>query len=255
MIRSGIHRNAVTPKFPESSVQNLTGNWWEAASGGDITRGRLIKVVVPYPDMKPWRLIPESRGDDARQHQQGNYRLEEFRFGDPVRNTSALPVAGMPLRAGETYLVRRGKSRPAVVIASAGIQVDPRFTRTGSAWQHKPAILVAPYYGVEADGTRAGWNPEFVSRIQRAEYSQYVWDVLPIPGSDEGSILRLDHVFPVGADPANWELTAFQLRTDALEYLDEWLGWHTSGTLDPDGLLAFTRGELAKLAPSDGAAT
>jgi hypothetical protein len=106
---------------------------------------------------------------------------------------------------------------------------------------------LAPYYGVEADGKRAGWNPEFVSRIQRAEYSQYVWDLLPIPGSDDGSILRLDHLFPVGADPSNWISTDYCLRSDALTYLDEWLSWHLSGSLPDTGMLAFTRSELLKL--------
>ena len=28
---------------------------------------------------------------------------------------------------------------------------------------------VAPYYGATADGTRGGWNPEFVQRIQRVD--------------------------------------------------------------------------------------
>ena len=135
-----------------------------------MTRGRLLRTLVPYPDMKPYRLVPEGRGDEARQHQRANYRMEEFRIGDPPRNVSALPVAGLPLREGETHLVRRGKIRPVVVVASPGDTIEPRFTRHSASWQHRRALLVAPYYGVQADGTRAGWNPDFVSRIQRAEY-------------------------------------------------------------------------------------
>ena len=201
--------------------------------------------------MKPHRLVPEGRGNDARQHQRANYRIEEFRTGDPPSDVSALPVAGLPIRTGETHLVRRGKTRPVIVLAMPGIPVDDDFKRHGTSWQYKPALLAAPYYGVEADGTRGGWNPEFVARIQRAEYSQYVWDVLPIGGSSQGSILRLDHVFPIGADPANWILTNYRLRGDALTYLDEWLSWHTSGTLFEEGLLSYTRTELAKLAPPE----
>lgn len=238
----------MSQKYPEASVHNLTGNWWETAMGGALSRGRLIRVVAPYPEMKPARLIPQGRGDDARQHLQANYRIEEFRAGQPMPEVSPLPVASMPLRSGETYLVKRGKLRPAVVIAMEGVAVEDHLKRSGASWQHRPALLVAPYYGVEADGTRAGWDPEFVARIQRAEYSQYVWDILPIGGSDEGSILRLDHVFPIGADAANWLLTDYRLRSDALTYLDEWLSWHTNGTLIADGLLAYTRGELAKIA-------
>ena len=245
---SGILPNVVTtPTYPEASVHNLTGNWWETAPGGEITRGRLLRTVVPYPDMKPYRLLPEGRGDDVRQHQRANYRLEEFRVGNPTRNVSTLPVAGLPLRDGETFLVRRGKIRPAVVVAMPGGAIDPTLKRNSASWQYKPAVLMAPYYGVQADGTRAGWNPEFVSRIQRAEYSQYVWDILPEGGLAEGSIMRLDHLFPVGNDPANWMLTGYRLRGDALAILDEWLSWHLSGTLIENGVLNYVRTELINL--------
>src|SRR3989442_492275 len=110
MIPSGTLLNDVTtPTYPEASVHNLTGSWWETAPDKSVVRGRLINVVVPYPDMKPYRLVPEGRGDEAKQHTQAHYRIEEFRTGDPTRNVSVLPVAGLPLRNGETYLVRRGK--------------------------------------------------------------------------------------------------------------------------------------------------
>lgn len=237
------------PTFPEASIHNLTGNWWEATPDRSIRRGRLLRAIVPYPDMKPFRLLPEGRGDDAKQHQRANYRVEEFRVGDPPGDVSALPVAGLPLRGGETHVVRRGKTRPVVVVAMPGTPVEESFRRNAASWQHRPAVLVAPYYGVQADGTRAGWNPEFVARIQRAEYSQYVWDILPVDGLPGGSILRLDHLFPIGADPANWVASEYRLRDDALAILDEWLSWHTSGAIVEGGILDFGRAELAKLAP------
>lgn len=69
---SGIPPNVVTtPTYPEASVHNLTGNWWETAPGGALTRGRLVRTLVPYPDMKPYRLLPEGRGGDVKQHQRG----------------------------------------------------------------------------------------------------------------------------------------------------------------------------------------
>ncbi len=197
--------------------------------------------------MKPYRLIPEGRGENAKQHSQANYRLEEFRVGDPIKNVGVLPVAGLPLRPGESHVVRRGKTRPAVVLAIEGTKVEATLKVGAASWQHKPAILMAPYYGVDTDGSRGGWKPEFVNRIQRAEYSQYVWDALPIGGTEDGSILRLDHLFPIGADNANWQLTEYRLRDDALLFLDEWLEWHLTGGLDPEGLLAYMRTELAKL--------
>ena len=245
---SGILPNVVTtPTYPEASVHTLTDNWWETASGGALTRGRLVRTLVPYPDMKPYRLVPQGRGDEVRQHQQASYRIEEFRMGDSARSVSTLPVAGLPLRENETFLVRRGKIRPAVIVAMPGDAIDPELRRSSASWQYRPAVLMAPYYGVQSDGTRGGWNPEFVSRIQRAEYSQYVWDILPEGGLPEGSVMRLDHLFPVGNDPANWKLTGFRLRDEALKILDEWLSWHLSGTLIEDGVLNCARTELMKL--------
>ena len=197
--------------------------------------------------MKPFRLLPQGRGNDAKQHERANYRVEEFRVGDPPGNVSPLPVAGLPLRSGETHLVRRGKIRPVVVFAMPGMSVAPEFTRNTGSWQQRRTLLVAPYYGTLADGTRGGWDAEFVSRIQRAEYSQYVWDILPEGGVTGGSILRLDHLFPVGDDPANWRLTGFCLTTEALDILDEWLSWHVTGTLEKGGVLECLRHEFSKL--------
>jgi hypothetical protein len=243
----GCHRNAVIPTFPEASVQTLATSWWEADSGASITRGRLIKVITPYPDMKPYRLIATGRGDNARQHEVAAYRLEEFRTGDPIGDVSALPVAGFPLRTGETHIVRRGKLRPVLVLATGGAPI-PRELRAGSAnWQSNQTLLVAPYYGVASDGSRGGWNSEFVRRIQRVEYSQYIWDNLPIGSSDAGSILRLDHVFPVGSDPANWQVTPWRLSSDAMTFVDEWLSWHLTGGLPVGGVLEIARTELPRL--------
>lgn len=237
----------MSQKFPDLCVQSLARSWWEPESSAAIARGRLIKVIVPYPDMKPSRLIPVGRGTDARQHASAAYRLEEFRTGDPIAEVSTLPVAGLPIRSGETYLVRRGKIRPALVLATGGPPVQRELREGAAKWQSNPTLLVAPYYGATADGSRSGWSPQFVDRIQRVEYSQYVWDNLPIGGSEDGSILRLDHVFPIGADPANWQVTPHRLSTEAMSFVDEWLSWHITGGLAKDGLLDFARGEFAKL--------
>lgn len=237
----------MTPPFPEVSVQSLSVAWWETETSATLNRGRLIKVVVPYPDMKPFRLVPIGRGDNARQHDSASYRIEEFRTGQPVTDVAPLPVAGLPLRDGETYLVRRGKFRPALVLATSGPPVAPELRAGAAKWQSNQTLLVAPYYGVTAGGTRGGWNSQFVQRIQRVEYPQYVWDQLPIGGSDDGSIMRLDQVFPVGADPSNWQITPHRLSAEAMTFIDEWFSWHVTGGLPARGILEFARIELAKL--------
>jgi hypothetical protein len=83
-----------------------------------------------------------------------------------------------------------------------------------------------------------------VSRIQRAEYSQYAWDLLPLDASSEGSILRLDHIFPVGFDPSNWILTEYVMRDEALAILDEWISWQLTGLIPAGGMLEVCRDVL-----------
>jgi len=85
-------------------------------------------------------------------------RIEVHKIGQAVPKPSGLPVAGLPLLEAESYFVTRGKIRPVVVVSTGGIDAS-RFKARGSPWQTKPAVLVAPHYGVPPDGSRGGWNP------------------------------------------------------------------------------------------------
>lgn len=66
-----------------------------------------------------------------------------------------------------------------------------------------------------------------------------------MPGSAE-SILRFDHTQPVGYDRKNFEMTGYSLGKDAVSFLDEWLSWLISGTVEKDGVLAAVFGILRK---------
>ena len=232
--------------YPEDSIQSLVEPWWTPAAGGKVERGRLIRALVPYPEMKPHRLIPEGRGSDARQHERATFRIEPFRIGDSTPPASMLPVAGLPVRPGETYSVHRGKVRPAIVLSTGGPEIPREIAGGRERWQAAHTILVAPFYGAESGGTRGGWPSAFVTRIKRVEYPQYVWDMLPITGSTD-AILRLDHLFPIGADPAGYQTLPFQLSSDALAVLDDWSRWLYSGQLEPESILGMIRAEFQKL--------
>lgn len=221
------------PKYPDESVQSVVApdpSWWVPVTNMTPARGSLVWAIVPYPDQKPFRLVPVGRGEDARQHAQAQYRLEEFRVGQTPQQTSALPVAALPLRRDEDYLVRRGKRRPCLIIASTDVQVDAALVRGKKRWQTALTRLVVPYYSANGSTARAGWAPELVGRIRRCEYPQYFWETLPLSGPPEGSILRFDHTFSIGHDLANVEQTGYQLHQDALGILDEWLAWYVTGT-------------------------
>jgi hypothetical protein len=229
--------------YPEDSIQALVGGWWVPTTG-PLERGRLIRTHVQFPEMKPHRLTAVGRGDDARQHTRAQFLIEEFRISDPPPRTSTLPVAGLPLSPTESYMVRRGKDRPALVLSLGGAGVPP--TRGSAKWQTQRAFLVAPFYGADQDGTRAGWQPAFVDRIRHGEYPQYVWDKLPVTGSDV-SILRLDHTFAIGSDPAGYQALPFRLSDNALRFIDDWIRWLITDTLATNSDLAYVRSELLKI--------
>lgn len=217
--------------YPEHCVQAFA-EWLVEDEAQTPVRGRLVKTFVPYPGQKPHRLTSQGRTEDATRHDRALVSIELFRVGQPLRvPEGVLPVAALPLHPGEAYFVYRGKVRPALVLAGPGDAV-PRTLMSGSAgWLTAHTLLVAPYYGKDPDGTRGGWPQPLADRIRLAEYDRFVWDKLPIPGPEE-SILRLDHIFPIGADPANYEVTRHRLSAEALRIVDEWVRWRLTGSIE-----------------------
>jgi hypothetical protein len=129
------------------------------------------------------------------------------------------------------------------VLSTGGVDI-PKGLKTGAArYQTNPTILAAPYYGADQGGSSGGWKPEFVTRIRRCEYPQYMWDRLPLPGRDE-SILRLDHLQPIGKHGESFEATDFILHEEALDIMDEYLRWLLIGGLPDDGLVTEIRNGL-----------
>ena len=68
-------------------------------------------------------------------------------------------------------------------------------------------------------------------------------DLLPFPGGEE-SILRFDHIQPIGKHHDSLELTPFYLGDDAVEVIDESITWVTTGKLIKNGWLDQTRKEF-----------
>jgi len=226
---------------PEDSVQHAVDPWWISDERRSPDRGRLLRAFVPFPEQEPRRLVIEGRVE-PREHERARYRVEPFRIG-ATHPPAGLPVAGLPQAPGEEYFVLKGKIRPVLVISEGGPEISKEL-RTGVArWQTAPTLLVAPFYGVDRDGSRGGWRPDFVQRIRRAEYPQYLWDSLPSGGAAE-SILRIDHVFPLAKNAAAFQASEHRLSADALDMLDQWLRWLMTGDLPGETLLAFIRTQL-----------
>ncbi len=230
--------------YPDDSLQWLVGTWWVEDEEQAVKRGRLLRAFVPHVDQQPMALVPVGRTQPT-EHQTATIRLEPLRAGAPPR-APQLPVAALPQFAGEVRTVYRAKLRPVLVLSAGGPDIDQAL-RTGTArWQTAPTLLVAPFYGVDPGGTRGGWRPEMVERIRHCEYPQYFWDRLPLPGAAE-SILRFDHIQPIGRHHNAHQWTRYRLSDEALSVLDEWLVWLFRDLLVADGVLADVRAELLKL--------
>lgn len=231
--------------FPDDSIQYIVGEWWIEEKPSEPTRGRLIRAFLPHVDQVPKQLTATGRPDPT-DHTRADYIIEPLRISQPTKRTS-LPVAALPAFEREVNAVYRAKKRPAIVICEGGDEVDRLLTLGKPKWQTGPTILVAPCYGGDEDAARAGFNPEFVKRVRQCEYPQFIWDRLPIGGSTTESLVRLDHIQPIGRHHDSIELTSYRLSDAALMILDEWLLWLFRGYFDEDSLLFEFKREREKI--------
>lgn len=220
------------PDYPDDWLQALSSPWWEKTTG-PIRRGRLLKAYVPHVNQVPLTMIPTERSDPKR-HDRFEGTISELRVNASRRSIQA-PVAGLPLHKGEVRTIYRAKFRPVIVLNDFGKKI-PKTFEAGSGWFVSPTLLVAPYYGADQDGTRGGLSDEAKKRVRCCEYPQMMLEMLPIGGTTT-SVLRFDHILPIGDSPASYQATEFTLTPNGLEVLDQWFLWATTGSLIKDGTL------------------
>lgn len=223
---------------PDDSVQYYLDEWWLRDEGNALRRGHLVRAFVPYFGHELLRFVLEGRAE-PRIHDRALFKVEPFTMGRPLP-PAALPVAAVPRTGGEDYFAFKGKYRPALVLSTGGPDLPVPLRLGMPRRQTAPTVLLAPYFGVDQDGTRGGYRPEFVERIRRAEYPHFCWDELPIPGPKQ-SVLRLDYVYPIPREPDAFELLPFRLGEKALAIMDDWVSWLFTGTLSGESDLAFIR--------------
>ena len=230
--------------FPDDCIQSIVGsaNWWTKNNEKKLCRGALIIAFAPHVDQVPYALEPVGRTDASR-HDSAILRVAPLSVNQPLEKTD-LPVAAMPLSDGEVWAAYRAKKRPCLVIGSTNPAVDQVLTEGTPKNSTAPTVLVAPYYGVGRDSRRAGYKLDFVERVRHCEYPQFVWDRLPIAGGPDESILRLDHLQPIGALNNSYKITEFKLSDAALKIIDELIHWLIWGGVDADGLIALYREEI-----------
>lgn len=231
--------------FPIDSVQNIVSHWWEECDKKELKRGSLIYAFVPHVDQVPNTLKSIAR-KKAEEHREAKIKISPLRINDP-RPGEVLPVAALSLYEGELWTVYRAKKRPCLVVGTKQPQVDDSLRRYMPRKLTSPTLIVAPYYGADKDGRRAGYNSKLVERIRHAEYPQFMLDFLPISGPKQ-SILRLDHIQPVGFHYYAYEHSGYCLSDEAVELiLDDWLQWLFYGGLPPESILIDFQKEIISI--------
>lgn len=232
---SGNRPPAPNLAYPEKCVQQYATPWWEQDNDPDLRRGRLVWAFIPHMGVEPWTLELVGRTDPTV-HSAARYRLDRLSIYKPPKKPD-LPVAAWPAFEGEVLTVFPAKKRPALVLSLGG-ELVPDDQRKGSArWTTAQTILVAPYYGSSASADRGGWPVPLIERIRECEYPQFIWDQLPLTSSTRESVLMLNRIQPIGDHRNSIQITAFRMGADALDILDEWIGWLLTGTMEADGLL------------------
>ncbi len=184
--------------FPEDSLQSLIlpSEWWIKNEHSMLCRGSLIFPFVPHVDQVPYIFEPIGR-TEATEHNSAIVRVSPLKVNQPLQQLN-LPVAAMPLHEKEVWAAYRAKKRPCLVFSSDGNKVEKILTRGKPNHATAPTFLAAPYYGIDKNVKRAGYNPEFVEMVRHCQFPQFHWDKLPFPGGEE-SILRLDQLQPFGS--------------------------------------------------------
>ena len=232
--------------YADDTIQSYVSSWWIEDKTRDYRRGRLIKAYLPHVHQVPFTLIPEGRGQDPTDHTKIRYTMKELKLLEK-RDLSTLPAAALVIPEGEKILAFRGKKRPALIISTGGGEIPKNLKKGKPAWQTAPTVLVVPYYGVEQNQKRAGFNGEFIERVKKAEYPNFYWEKLPIPGDGgKGSICRLDHILPLGKHHDSIEFTEYCLSDMAMEIINQWLRWLIE-KFEPDGDLQYLRESLIKI--------
>lgn len=212
------------PTYPNDALQFYVDPWWVETEKSTRERWRLGWALVRHISESPFTLQVLGR-TDPKEHDQAELKIVPFDVKSPPAPRPDLPVAAMPLRANEHYCVQRGKIRPVLILAKTGTKIEPEYQRLLRSKLHHPLYLVAPFYGVDQDGSRAGIPDEFVTRLKTCEYSQYMWDMLP-NGRGRQSVLRLDQMQPIEPTACALDCTNYKLSDDAGMILDEWIIWH-----------------------------
>ncbi|EMS79165.1 hypothetical protein [Desulfotignum phosphitoxidans] len=222
--------------YPLDSIQAFDESqpWWEHTDSKAIERGSLIWAFLPYVDQVPYEVVPRGRKEPTL-HDRAYVTIKPLDIKKTGKR-SDLPVAAMPLGSKEVWSLYRAKKRPSLVLAKTKTAVDRSVLHGNPRKNIAPSLIVAPYFGVDQEGNRAGYPPEFVERVRHIWYPQFFWDMLPISGTSE-SLLRFEQTQPVGYNYLSYETTGYKLSEYAMSVIDEVFHFYLNDNMLAEGIL------------------
>lgn len=226
-------------KYPDDCIQSICGSdsWWIEHPSRQLCRGALLVGFVPHVDQVPYTLTPVGR-TNATEHGRADVKVAALKV-DQSAVQPTLPVAAMPLHDGEVWAAYRAKRRLCLVLSSVNgsVGVSSNFA--------SPSLLIAPYYELDKKAGRPGYSQPFIDRVRRAEYPQFLWDLLPAEGAEAPYLLRLDQLQAFSAQSLAYRVLPYRLGNEALSCLDAQLTWLLRGGI-PDGHNLATFRQLMK---------
>jgi hypothetical protein len=143
----------------------------------------------------------------------------------------ALPYSNPPLKTNEEFIALKAKPRPVILIQPP----DPELTKVkkagyaGKVVRHLcPVVLV---YSAEDDAGNSKFDLEFIDRVRRLEYRQFLF--LPKGGPlTVDSIARLDEVQSIAENQL--EPTKFALTTEICNILRSQVSYFFTGLSGKD---------------------
>lgn len=243
---SGNQKQGSTPKYPDDSIQCGVEPdlWWIDDGKREFQVGRLVWAFLPHVDNDPYAI--EAVRARSTEHREAVVRFHPLDVKAAVKYDH-FPVAPLPQYPGEIKCVYRCKKRPAIIVHAGGPEIPNELRKNKPRRQTDPCILVAPFYGANEGGQRAGFSPAFVERVRRCEYKQFWWDILPETGWKTDSIMRLDQVQPVGRNHSIVEVTNHCISEIGLIIMEQFLEWFCYDRLAEDSELGYFKKEVSQL--------
>jgi hypothetical protein len=232
---------------PEDSIQNLFDSWWEVNEGA-VVRGSLVKAYVFYPEQEAYILDPVGRKKPT-EHTSAEVKIKKFRLSERT-SRSDLPVAALTLLPSEQWAVLKGKVRPCLIIGKTPMETGLDVKQEQGMAKHAKTspLFIAPFYGADQDGSRGGFPLKFVEGIRHARCPQLFADYLPDLSRRKvkTSILRFDHIQPIGDHYNSYKSLGYKLSEDALEVIDTWYEWYLKGGVQKESYLYYFMEEIKK---------